>query len=156
MSANLLLSLPPEPSSRGDDADVQSILAQLSDFDLVIWSDNSLDDRALRHAQRVVRADAAPAWAAFQRQAPAAAARLHTVEYTRDAARLSRLLGLCDLMVFPSLYEGTPNAVLEAMAAEGLDVLDDRCVGDLAAFRRHELAAALNRVRGLRIRTLAP
>jgi predicted ABC-class ATPase len=40
----------------------------------------------------------------------------------------------------------------EAVAAGGLDVLDPRQPGDLAAFRRFELAAALNRVRGLVIR----
>jgi len=34
---------------------------------------------------------------------------------------------------------------------EGLDVLDRRLVGDLASFRRHELAAALNRLRALKV-----
>jgi len=34
---------------------------------------------------------------------------------------------------------------------DGLDVLDSRCVGDLAYFRRHELAAALNRLRTLAV-----
>lgn len=33
----------------------------------------------------------------------------------------------------------------------GLDALDDRLRGDLSAFRRHELAAALNRLRALRM-----
>ena len=33
---------------------------------------------------------------------------------------------------------------------EGLDVLDPRQSGDLASFRRFELAAALNRIRSLR------
>lgn len=31
------------------------------------------------------------------------------------------------------------------------DVLDDRLPGDLSAFRRHELAATLNRLRSLRV-----
>jgi predicted ABC-class ATPase len=39
--------------------------------------------------------------------------------------------------------------VERAVASEGLDALDPRLVGDLAAFRRYELAAALNRMRGL-------
>lgn len=64
-----------------------------------------------------VRADDAAALAAFEASAPAAFARLHVVDYERDPARLSRLLALCDLLVFPSLFDGTPNAVLEAMAA---------------------------------------
>jgi hypothetical protein len=32
-----------------------------------------------------------------------------------------------------------------------LDALDERLVGDLAAFRRFEVAAALNRLRSLRV-----
>lgn len=64
-----------------------------------------------------LRADAREAFEAFERSAPEAAARIVTVDYARDADRLTRLLALCDLMVFPSLYEGTPNAVLEAMAS---------------------------------------
>jgi predicted ABC-class ATPase len=43
------------------------------------------------------------------------------------------------------------DAVEAAVAEGGLDVLDPRCVGELAAFRRFELAAALNRLRGLRV-----
>lgn len=42
--------------------------------------------------------------------------------------------------------------VIDAIVAQdGLDVLDDRKLGDLAAFRRFELAAALNRLRTLRV-----
>ena len=41
------------------------------------------------------------------------------------------------------------SAVEEAVAAAGLDALDARRPGDLATFRRHELAAALNRSRAL-------
>ena len=43
------------------------------------------------------------------------------------------------------------DAVDSAVAEGGLDVLDARRVGDLAAFRRYELAAALNRLRTLRV-----
>ncbi len=43
------------------------------------------------------------------------------------------------------------DAVDAIIAAEGLDVLDDRLVGHFAAFRRFELAAALNRLRSLRV-----
>jgi phosphatidylinositol alpha-1,6-mannosyltransferase len=64
-----------------------------------------------------VRADAADAFAVFASTAPEAAARIATVEYSRGAKRLSRLLALCDIVVFPSLYDGMPNALLEAMAA---------------------------------------
>lgn len=49
---------------------------------------------------------------------------------------------------------GTPlpevlDGVMRAVEEEGLDVLDARRPGDLAAFRRFELAAALSRLRGL-------
>jgi predicted ABC-class ATPase len=39
--------------------------------------------------------------------------------------------------------------VMRDIRNNGLDVLDDRCIGDLAAFRREDLVAAFNRVRGL-------
>ena len=43
------------------------------------------------------------------------------------------------------------DAVIADLDHEGLDVLDRRSVGDLARFRRYELAAALNRLRTLRV-----
>jgi predicted ABC-class ATPase len=43
------------------------------------------------------------------------------------------------------------DAVMNDIADHGLDVLDDRKLGAMAQFRRHELAAALNRLRSLRI-----
>ena len=64
-----------------------------------------------------VRADARPGWEAFVAAAPDAAARVHLLDYQRSPKRLSNLLGVCDLLVFPSLYEGMPNAVMEAMSA---------------------------------------
>ncbi len=64
-----------------------------------------------------LRAEAEPALATFRSAAPEAAARLHIVAYERDPSRLNALLSVCDVLVFPSLYEGQPNAVLEAMAA---------------------------------------
>ncbi|MCB9714192.1 MAG: glycosyltransferase [Myxococcales bacterium] len=63
-----------------------------------------------------VRHEAQAAFDEFLRLAPEAAARVQVVGYQRSPKRLSRLLALCDLMVFPSLMEGMPNAVLEAMA----------------------------------------
>ena len=50
--------------------------------------------------------------------------------------------------------QSLPEALdaIDAMLSDGgLDTLDERLVGDLAAFRRFELAAALNRLRGLRV-----
>jgi predicted ABC-class ATPase len=43
------------------------------------------------------------------------------------------------------------DAVMADVDQGGLDVLDLRPVGDLARFRRYELAAALNRLRTLRV-----
>ena len=42
-------------------------------------------------------------------------------------------------------------AGMQAIAQEGLDVLDTRCTGGYVAFRPFELAAALNRLRTLRV-----
>jgi predicted ABC-class ATPase len=44
------------------------------------------------------------------------------------------------------------DQVEKAVEVGGLDVLDPRCSGDLSAFRRFELAAALNRLRTLEVR----
>ena len=43
------------------------------------------------------------------------------------------------------------DAVIADVDRDGLDALDRRSVGDLVRFRRHELAAALNRLRTLRV-----
>ena len=48
---------------------------------------------------------------------------------------------------YPSSWTRSTRRVAEG----GLDALDDRRPGDLSAFRRHELAAALNRLRSLRV-----
>jgi len=44
------------------------------------------------------------------------------------------------------------DVVQARMESRGLDVLDPRLPGELATFRRFELAAALNRIRSLRVR----
>ncbi len=44
------------------------------------------------------------------------------------------------------------QAVMQEFAQKGLDVLDPRQTGDYVAFRPYELAAALNRLRTLRLR----
>jgi predicted ABC-class ATPase len=44
------------------------------------------------------------------------------------------------------------TCVMEAITEKGLDVLDPRILGDLTAFRAYELAAALNRLRSLRVK----
>lgn len=64
-----------------------------------------------------VRAECEAAMSEFRRSMPAAAERMVVLPYERNPSRLSRLLALCDVLVFPSLYEGMPNALLEAMAA---------------------------------------
>ena len=44
------------------------------------------------------------------------------------------------------------NALMEAISEKGLDALDRHPIGDYVAFRPFELAAALNRLRTLRVR----
>lgn len=71
---------------------------------------------------------------------------------TRAVGQALVLLGSRLLARTRSLPEAL-DALDALVAAEGLDALDGRRVGDLAAFRRHEVAAALNRLRGLRVDT---
>jgi glycosyltransferase involved in cell wall biosynthesis len=80
------------------------------------------------------------AWASLP---PVARARIREVPYEADAARLAQLYGAMDLFVFPSLWDGLPNAVLEAMACArpvlatavgGIpDVIEDGVSGFLVA-----------------------
>ncbi|HZO16417.1 MAG TPA: glycosyltransferase family 4 protein [Polyangiaceae bacterium] len=65
-----------------------------------------------------LREEAQAAMEVFRRAEPGAFERVHVLPYERSAQRLSGLYALCDVMVFASLFEGMPNAVLEAMAAE--------------------------------------
>lgn len=88
-----------------------------------------------------VRDDAEEAWEVFQRAEPEAAKRIHILKYDDDAERMSQRLALCDVMVFPSLYEGMPNAVLEAMAAERAILATD--VGGHPELIRHGKSGAL-------------
>ncbi len=89
-----------------------------------------------------VRQDGSEAFQQFARLAPEAAARVHLLPYERSPKRLSRLLALCDLMVFPSLREGMPNAVLEAMAC-GRPVLATAVGGHLDLIEHGRTGALL-------------
>jgi phosphatidylinositol alpha-1,6-mannosyltransferase len=64
-----------------------------------------------------VRPDERASVARWREKAPAAAARLLEWPYTPDPKRLAGLYAALDLVVFPSLWDGMPNALLEAMAA---------------------------------------
>jgi glycosyltransferase involved in cell wall biosynthesis len=63
-----------------------------------------------------VRSEERPAVEAWRRAAPQAAGRVRELPYLADAGRLAARYRAMDLMVFPSLWEGMPNALLEAMA----------------------------------------
>ncbi len=63
-----------------------------------------------------VRRDARPALERWRRDTGAAGARLREVPYTDDAMRLAGLYAAMDVFVFPSLWDGAPNAALEALA----------------------------------------
>lgn len=63
-----------------------------------------------------VRRDEHEAWASWRQTEPAVAARLLELPYETDPERLAGLYAAMDLFVFPSLWDGMPNALLEAMA----------------------------------------
>lgn len=69
------------------------------------------------------------------------------VRAVAEALLLARQRLMDDRVSFPELLD----RVMEQVEARGLDVLGDGRAGDLAGFRRFELAAALNRVRGLEV-----
>lgn len=63
-----------------------------------------------------VRRDEHARYERWKLLAPQAAARVVEVPYERDPSRLRALYNLCDVIAFPSLWDGMPNALLEAMA----------------------------------------
>ncbi|MEZ4447118.1 MAG: glycosyltransferase family 4 protein [Polyangiaceae bacterium] len=94
-----------------------------------------------------LRADAEAAWDAFARAEPEAAQAVHRLRYDDSPERLAARLALCDVMVFPSLFEGMPNAVLEAMACECAILASD--VGGHPELLDHGVSGALLSLRDL-------
>jgi len=80
----------------------------------------------------------------------AAVEQLASRAQTRAIGQAMALLARSVLARAQTLSEALDE--LERTVDEGgLDALDDRAVGDLAAFRRFEVAAAMNRLRSLRV-----
>ncbi len=80
---------------------------------------------------------------------------LAAVEQLVDPSQ-TRAIGAA-LLLAKKYMDGRPlhevlDAVEEAISSKGWDVLDKRKVGDHASFRRIELAAALNRLRSLKVK----
>lgn len=63
-----------------------------------------------------VRKDERHAFEHWEAHSVSASARVREVPYDRDRDSLRALYNTADLLVFPSLWEGMPNGVLEAMA----------------------------------------
>lgn len=89
-----------------------------------------------------VRSEARPLVARWRARAgEAAAARLRDIPYLDDAKALAGLYAAMDLCVFPSLWDGMPNAALEAMAA-ARPVVASR-VGGLSEIIEHGVSGVL-------------
>jgi glycosyltransferase involved in cell wall biosynthesis len=63
-----------------------------------------------------VRGEERAAMAAWRRAEPQASARFRELPYETAPDRLAGIYAAMDLFVFPSLWDGMPNALLEAMA----------------------------------------
>jgi glycosyltransferase involved in cell wall biosynthesis len=96
----------------------------------------------------------------WRRSEPRAAPRLVELPYLRDHAQLLAHYQAMDLFVFPSLWEGLPNAMLEAMAcarpvlatrAGGIvDVIEDGRSGVLLGLDELDrLGQAVHRLLGM-------
>ncbi|HLL83491.1 MAG TPA: glycosyltransferase [Longimicrobium sp.] len=72
-----------------------------------------------------VRARDQAALDAFAAEHPEDAARLLVTGPMEEPARVAAALRLCDLVLLPSLWEGLPNALLEAMACGRLVLASD-------------------------------
>jgi len=89
-----------------------------------------------------VRSEARPLVARWRARAGVAvAARLREIPYLDDAKALAGLYAAMDLCVFPSLWDGMPNAALEAMAA-ARPVVASR-VGGLPEIIEHGISGVL-------------
>ena len=72
-----------------------------------------------------VRPRVLPHLQAFAAEHPEAAKRIVVSERIDDQARVAACYRLCDVYLQPSVWEGLPNALLEAMACERLVIASD-------------------------------
>jgi phosphatidylinositol alpha-1,6-mannosyltransferase len=78
---------------------------------------------------------------AWRRAHPPAARRVRALSYVGDPARLAALCRSMDLFVFPSLWDGLPNALLEAMACAKPSVA--AAVGAIPEVLEHDVSGRL-------------
>lgn len=62
---------------------------------------------------------------AFANEHPALGARIVITGHQESPAEVAKFINACDLMLFPSLWEGMPNALLEAMSCGRLVLASD-------------------------------
>jgi glycosyltransferase involved in cell wall biosynthesis len=99
-----------------------------------------------------VRADERGGFARWRLTEPAASARVREIPYLTDEKLLAALYAAMDVVVFPSLWDGMPNALLEAMACArpvvasavggAIDVIEPGVSGVLVAPSRLDEFAA--------------
>ncbi len=69
---------------------------------------------------------------------------------------LAKKLGFGFIDTDISIQTGQRKTLAQIIAQKGLDALDRRQTGDYVVFRPYELAAALNRLRSLQVRSSSP
>ncbi len=88
-----------------------------------------------------IRAREQSTLSAFAAEDPDTAGRILSTGHLEQPAEVARHLCLCDLVLQPSVWDGMPNSILEAMACERLVLASD--AGGIPEVVRHEVNGVL-------------
>jgi len=72
-----------------------------------------------------IRAREQSAISAFAAENPSTATRILSTGHIENPAEVARYLRICDIILQPSVWDGLPNAILEAMACQNLVLASD-------------------------------
>jgi glycosyltransferase involved in cell wall biosynthesis len=90
-----------------------------------------------------IRAREQSTLSAFAAEDPETAGRILSTGHLEESVEVARHLRLCDLVLQPSVWDGMPNSVLEAMACERLVLASD--AGGIPEVLQHGVNGAVVR-----------